>query len=301
MAGYEDFGDAPGENRTGFMNKSFKICRLFGIEIRIHVLLPLFLIATLFIWLPLIAQDTKNTGWYILLILLFNISLWETVLIHELGHALSGYLVGGHTDKILLWPLGGLAFTQPPITNDNAQTRRNSIIIALGGPLTHIPHCILYAVLLLWYCSTSTPYFPTTCPYGTLDGKNPFESWKFWQQIIVINCDGNGGLCFWYDFLMLSFMINFWLFIINLFVPAFPLDGSKIFINCLLNKYNVDKAAKIYCWIAGIIAAISLIIAVALFRSNTMLFFVGIWAAFQVYQMVMYLRAGSASNHPLFR
>ena len=60
----------------------------------------------------MILQDKDNAGWYIMLVCLFNVSLWETVLIHELGHCFAGYLVGGHTDKVLLWPLGGLAFTQ---------------------------------------------------------------------------------------------------------------------------------------------------------------------------------------------
>ena len=103
----------------------------------------------------MMAQDTDNIGWYFLLILLFNISLWITVLFHELGHCFAGYLVGGHTDKVLLWPLGGLAFTQPPPSLNNAdgdvQKRKNQIIISFGGPLTHIPWMILYAILLLWY------------------------------------------------------------------------------------------------------------------------------------------------------
>ena len=77
----ETIGNAPGEQRTGFLNKSFKICSIFGIAIHIHILLPLFLIATLFVWLPLMTQDTQNIGGYILLAVLFNVSLWETVLI----------------------------------------------------------------------------------------------------------------------------------------------------------------------------------------------------------------------------
>ena len=109
-----NIGNIPGSSRgvTNCMNKSWKICSLFGIEIHIHVLLPLFFIATFLVWMQLILKDTSNAVWYILLIVLFNVSLWECILIHELGHCLAGYMVGGHTDKVLLWPLGGLAFTQ---------------------------------------------------------------------------------------------------------------------------------------------------------------------------------------------
>ena len=120
---YDDYGNnigtIPGTSGsvTNCMNKSWKICTLFGIEIHIHVLLPIFFIATFLIWMQLIIKDTANTVWYILLIVLFNVSLWECILLHELGHCLAGYMVGGHTDKVLLWPLGGLAFTQLSIMN----------------------------------------------------------------------------------------------------------------------------------------------------------------------------------------
>ena len=109
-----NIGNIPGTSGdvTNCMNKSWKICKLFGIEIHIHVLLPIFFIATFLVWMQLILKDTGNTVSYILLILLFNVSLWECILIHELGHCFAGYLIGGHTDKVLLWPLGGLAFTQ---------------------------------------------------------------------------------------------------------------------------------------------------------------------------------------------
>ncbi|MBI1369339.1 MAG: peptidase M50 [Planctomycetes bacterium] len=40
--------------------------------------------------------------------------LFLIVLIHEYGHALACKSVGGKAERIVLWPLGGLAFVQPP-------------------------------------------------------------------------------------------------------------------------------------------------------------------------------------------
>ena len=78
-----NIGNIPGSSGsvTDCMNKSWKICSLFGIEIHIHILLPIFFIASFLIWSQLILKDMANTTSYILLILLFNISLWETILI----------------------------------------------------------------------------------------------------------------------------------------------------------------------------------------------------------------------------
>ena len=42
------------------------------------------------------------------------VSLFGIVLLHEFGHALACRSVGGRADRILLWPLGGVAFVQPP-------------------------------------------------------------------------------------------------------------------------------------------------------------------------------------------
>ncbi|MCC6682401.1 MAG: site-2 protease family protein [Phycisphaeraceae bacterium] len=41
-------------------------------------------------------------------------SLFGIVLLHEFGHALACRSVGGRAEKIILWPLGGIAFVQPP-------------------------------------------------------------------------------------------------------------------------------------------------------------------------------------------
>src|SRR5580765_449392 len=48
--------------------------------------------------------------WYILEYL----ALFLIVLVHEFGHALACRQVGGRADRIMLWPLGGVAYVNPP-------------------------------------------------------------------------------------------------------------------------------------------------------------------------------------------
>jgi Zn-dependent protease len=40
--------------------------------------------------------------------------LFAIVLMHEFGHSLACRQVGGRSEQIVLWPLGGIAFVQPP-------------------------------------------------------------------------------------------------------------------------------------------------------------------------------------------
>jgi Zn-dependent protease len=42
------------------------------------------------------------------------VTLFGIVLLHEFGHALACRSVGGEADQIILWPLGGVAFVNPP-------------------------------------------------------------------------------------------------------------------------------------------------------------------------------------------
>jgi len=42
------------------------------------------------------------------------LSLFGIVLLHEFGHSLACRSVGGYSNEIILWPLGGIAFAQPP-------------------------------------------------------------------------------------------------------------------------------------------------------------------------------------------
>src|SRR5207237_9655011 len=46
--------------------------------------------------------------------LLEYLALFCIVLMHEFGHALACRQVGGVADRIVLWPLGGIAFVNPP-------------------------------------------------------------------------------------------------------------------------------------------------------------------------------------------
>lgn len=42
------------------------------------------------------------------------VALFLIVLLHEFGHALACRQVGGRADRIVLWPLGGVAYVDPP-------------------------------------------------------------------------------------------------------------------------------------------------------------------------------------------
>jgi Zn-dependent protease len=72
------------------------------------------------------------------------IALFAMVLMHEFGHALACRSTGGYADRIVLWPLGGIAFVQPP-------RRPGAILWSLAaGPLVNLALVPLFELLLLY-------------------------------------------------------------------------------------------------------------------------------------------------------
>ncbi len=96
------------------------------------------------------------------------LALFGIVLLHEFGHALACRQVGGKAERIVLWPLGGVAYVNPP-------PRPGALLWSIAaGPLVNVllvPVTIGGAVLVHF-----------VCPPGLL---RPAES--FCTQLAFIN------------------------------------------------------------------------------------------------------------------
>lgn len=70
------------------------------------------------------------------------LALFAIVVLHEFGHALACRSVGGRADQIVLWPLGGVAFVDPP-------PRPGATLWSLAaGPLVNV---LLFPILsVVW-------------------------------------------------------------------------------------------------------------------------------------------------------
>ena len=85
------------------------VIRLFhfaGIEVFLHF--SWFLVAAIYISGYIRRYELPVWG------VLEYVSVFVIVLMHEFGHALACRQVGGIANRIVLWPLGGIAFVDPP-------------------------------------------------------------------------------------------------------------------------------------------------------------------------------------------
>lgn len=85
---------------------TLRIFQAFGINVYLHWSWALVAIIELQVRHSSYSSQMWNLAEYV--------SLFGIVLLHEFGHALACLSVGGRVDRILLWPLGGIAYVRPP-------------------------------------------------------------------------------------------------------------------------------------------------------------------------------------------
>src|ERR1039457_6473053 len=108
---------------------SVKSFRILGIDVYVHCssFLAFYILPKL--W----ERHYSNYGWNALEVL----GLFFIVLTHEFGHQLACRQVGGTTHDIVLWPLGGVAYVNPP------QRPGAQLWSIVAGPLVNV---ILFSV-----------------------------------------------------------------------------------------------------------------------------------------------------------
>lgn len=105
-------------------NGSFRLFRVAGIQVYVH-----------WFWLAVALWEIEspvNTYHSKVWNAVEYLALFGIVLLHEFGHALACRQVGGQADRILLWPLGGVAYVQPP-------PRPGAVLWSIAaGPLVNV-------------------------------------------------------------------------------------------------------------------------------------------------------------------
>jgi len=113
---------------------SIRLFQFSGIQVFLHW--SWFLVAAYEI------QNRKGSYSSITWNVLEYLALFLIVMLHEFGHALACRQVGGRADRIVLWPLGGVAYVDPP-------PRPGATLWSIAaGPLVNVALIpVLYGIL----------------------------------------------------------------------------------------------------------------------------------------------------------
>src|SRR5262245_44455589 len=193
---------------------SFPIGQIFGLTVRVHVLMPIILLG--FILREAFRKDVIPNTWIDALVLM--ILLFLVVLLHEFGHCFVARMTGGEARDILMWPLGGLAYVELP------HAPSAHFLTALGGPLVNAIICLACGLTLgfAFDISWQPPWNPVTwAPYrAAADGATSLTTWSG-QQITELHPVGA-------VLLARAFFVSWILLLLNIFLLGFPLDGGRM-------------------------------------------------------------------------
>ena len=131
------------------MSWAIPVFRLYGVPVKVHIF---FVVVTLGLFLRQVSAKDSTVWWgdvFVLTILL----LFGIILLHELGHCVGAWRVGGDAKEILIWPLGGLAFV------DHPRTPRATFIVYAAGPAVNVLICAAVTLPLL-----AAGFLPTLNP-----------------------------------------------------------------------------------------------------------------------------------------
>lgn len=214
------------------MKGAFNLGKIAGIKISIHWTFSLLL---LFIIINNYREG--QSAIQILWSVLFILSIFVTVFLHELGHALAAKRFNIQTKDITLLPIGGLARLEK-IPEKPAE----EFIVAIAGPLVNLTIAFI-------------TYFFIAIP--TVDELTKELSGGIGKNNFVLN----------------FFIVNIWLSVFNL-IPAFPMDGGRVF-RAILTRFMVRTKATAIAARTGQLIALGFI--VLGFYSNPFLIFIGLF------------------------
>lgn len=189
------------------MGTSLKLFSVRGIDVRLHITFPLILLWAA-LQFGLLNGNFAGALFGVVAIML----LFVLVTLHEFGHSFAAQFYGYPVKQIVLTPLGGLAqlmeMPEKPI---------QEFIVAIAGPAVNVVVAILMGLFALLANLTLT---------------NP---------LLVSRGAVGFGLEALFSYI---FFYNIMLAVFNL-LPAFPLDGGRIFRSLLAMKLEYVRATNI--------------------------------------------------------
>jgi len=201
------------------MKWSFKVGRIFDIELRVHFTFFLIIFYAAYIWGIGYEQGTAGAFYGAFLISV----LFVCVVIHELCHSRMAQHYGAEVASITLLPIGGVSMLK-----NMPEEPKKEFWVTIVGPFSNLViGAILGVVLIL---------MPGKVDTATTE--------QFTDVLIGISLQG---------FITYMLIINVLLAVFNL-LPAFPLDGGRVLRSILAQRMSYVQATRVAVTVGQIFA-----------------------------------------------
>jgi Zn-dependent protease len=231
----------------------------FGIRVRMHVLMILFIATELLFAGSREGYGIKSTATELTV-------LFISVLLHEFGHCFGARWVGGEADEILMWPLGGLAMTRPP------HRPWASFFTTAMGPSVNLFICLSTGIAV---------YF--------LNGPDDFPWFPFRNGIKSYIPHDNLTFYIWWVFL-----VNYALLMFNLCLVFYPFDGGRMIQELLWVKIGYYRSMRI-ATVIGMAGAV-VVAVVGVIEHSWLLFSIAVFGFITCYRQRQMLQEMSPDD-----
>ena len=194
------------------MKWSWKIARVAGIDIYIHATFLLLLL-----WAGFEGWQAEKNSDAALESMLFILTLFCCVVLHELGHSLTAQRFGIRTRDITLLPIGGVASMERM-----PEKPTQEILVAFAGPAVNI---VIASLIAMWMVQHGQAISAET--FARDDG-------SFLPELMAVN-------------IMLA--------VFNL-LPAFPMDGGRVLRAILAYWFERVRATTIAVRVGQVFATL---------------------------------------------
>lgn len=209
--------------------KSFSIGKIAGINIELHsTFILLIIIITGF--LAIFSRETLFQTLTLFFLLFLSVAL------HELTHSLVASKLGFKVRKIILLPIGGVA-----LMDDFPKKPKDEFLISIAGPLFNF--FLVLGILLV------AQVFALPFPWELFQENLGMEAFTELFNSAIMN------------YPLFAFMwVNLILGSFNLFIPALPLDGGRVFRSILGLFFGFNKSTKIVATVSFYIGTTLLVL-----------------------------------------
>ena len=244
------------------MRGALKIFTAFGIPVFIH-----WTFGFIFVFILWNAQSEGMTTMETLTYTALFMSLFVCVLLHEYGHALAARRYGVKTQDIVLMPIGGVARLEKM-----PDKPMQEFVVAIAGPMVNVVIAILL-ILGIWLL-TDPAYIElmANLVISAEEGNEIIEETGIQIPQTL-------------QFAINLAILNIVLVIFNM-IPAFPMDGGRVFRALLSMKTGRPKATRIASMVGQVIAGL--------------IIFYGIWTnAFMTIVLGLFVIYGARSENAM--
>jgi Zn-dependent protease len=207
------------------MFRSLKITTAFGIGIYVHW--SFLLLLGLVVYLTQEGGEIASVFAVALVLALFT-----CITLHELGHALTARHFGITTRDITLLPIGGIARLEKM-----SEKPWEEFCIAIAGPAVNVVIAGVLLMVLLAATALQHYPFPVPLPETLADVAVKIEKYGFAAEFLTTLMGANVGLV-----------------LFNM-LPAFPMDGGRVFRAGLTALLGQLRATEIAAFLGIIVAA----------------------------------------------